>query len=187
MSPDNTPGETVKANAWIGEKGSGETLKTALTAFLHSDNASARTAIDKLYAYLDILDRKASTLCTINSLLIAVNGLLVFRPPPSIDTTKPAGFAFWASWLLIPGVFSVALSLFTVFNAVRVNSMKWPFLHYYPTNNPGSAPFYTEIQRLCDVVSERTGTVQRQRFLTLGSIVLTGFAVLMICTKTWFC
>ena len=164
------------------------TLEKALTAFLGS-GASAREKIDKLYGFLDILDRKSSSISTVNSLLLAVNGLLIFRPEPSIDTATAAGMHIWAYWLLPCGVTAVFLSLFTVLYAVFVNSMKWPFLHNY---NPGNSPatldpkaFDVEIKGLCEVVSERTLHVQRQRWATLLSISATLIAVCMICYQTW--
>ena len=170
---------------------SSETLEQSLLAFLDQRHASARGKIEKLYSFLDILDRKASTLCTVNSLLMAVNGLLVFRPPPSIDTAKNiADLHFWAERLLPIGVIAMLLSLATVLYAVFVNSMKWPFLHNYsPTNSPSSAnsdPFSTETQLLCDVITARTSHVQTQRHLTLAAIFSTLIAVALICYKTWF-
>ena len=164
-------------------------LEKALTAFLNPGASVQREKIDKLYGFLDILDRKASSLSTVNSLLMAVNGLLIFRPPPSIDTSTIAGMQVWAYWLLPCGVVAIALSLFTVLYAVFVNSMNWPFLYNYKPGNDPTTPdpkaFDVEIQDLCKVVSQRTGHVQWQRRATLLSIVATLAAVCIICGRTW--
>src|ERR1700722_18956469 len=104
----------------------------------------------------------------------------MFRPPPSIDTSDVAGMEFWAHWLLPCGVAAIVLSLLTVLYAVFVNSMKWPFLHNYTPGSPSSAdpnPFDVEIRSLCEVVGERTGHVQLQRWATLLSIAATLAAV----------
>lgn len=161
-------------------------LGKALTAFLGS-SATPQQKIDKLYAFLDILDRKASSVCTVNSLLLAANGLLIFRPPPSIDTNTPAGMLFWKGILLPWGVLAVFLSLLTVLYAVFVNSMKWPFLANFVGVKSGeeAKAFDDEIGKLCEVVSERTVHVQRQRFLTLLSVAATFIAVCLICYASW--
>lgn len=163
-------------------------LEKALSAFLGLE-AKPRDKVDKLYSFLDVLDRKASSLCTVNSLLLAVNGLLIFRPPPSIDTGTTAGMSFWARGLLPFGVAAIVLSLLTVLYAVFVNSMKWPFLHNFKpgaqTPEAGAKAFDEEIKKLCDVVGERTLHVQRQRIATLLSIVATLAAVCLICYRTW--
>jgi len=160
-------------------------LDRVLTALLDPAASAARAKIERLYAYLDILDRKASSICTVNSLLLAVNGLLIFRPPPSVDTSKAADLEYWKTYLLPFGILAIALSLATVVYSLLVNSMKWPFLHGYAQDRAGDAAFTAEIQGLCNVISSRTRHVGIQGRLTIGSITATVVALYLICLHTY--
>lgn len=81
-------------------------------------------AIDRVWGYLDVLDRKAASLVTLNSFLLALVGLFVLR-------NTAAGAPAWLEHLrLIAGSLGALISVVAIAAAIFVFRINWRYMHH---------------------------------------------------------
>jgi hypothetical protein len=103
-APAATPAPTLPTRAIDAETKRIKDCAVALCADV--DAAGPGKAIDRLYLYLDLLDRKGNSIVTVNSFLVAIIGVVLFRPLglfEPIAPTYPTEHGFWWGSVLVLG------------------------------------------------------------------------------------
>jgi len=130
--------------------------------------------LKQLYGILTILDTKATGLLTVDALLIAAFVVFVGS---SDQTSKLIGFAV-PSRLLEVQLAALAASAFLCLLVVRVS---WHFLEYVPDAPTSEGDFENELQRLANVVDDRT-----RYYWFAWLFALIGFVLTLAWWQWWY-
>jgi hypothetical protein len=137
---------------WFFGKNRGMDLVDKVKA-LQKDSALAQTKayLDQLYAFLTILDTKATGLLTVDTILLAI--LLAFLDNPRdvarlirVDTSK----------LVLILKIQLGLAAFSALLCLLVVRVTWRFLAKVPRVPTTADDFSDEVRRLANVIYDRT-------------------------------
>jgi hypothetical protein len=128
--------------------------------------ATTRDSLSQLYGMLTILDTKATGLLTVDALFIAILSAFLVSGDAITRMMKLAV----PSGVLEVQLFLGAASAFFCLLVVRVT---WKFLGKVPNNPAAAADFDDELQRLANVVDDRTHYYWMAWALALSAFVLT--------------
>lgn len=135
-----------------------------------------RSCLDRLYGDLDLLDRKGASLVTVNSFLLAIIGVFLFRPVGLFEPTPPTGLLPLSPLRvanLVLGALANAAALFSIWRALAVFQIKWRYMIHAT-----GAEFTRELDYLCEEAALRQQSVQTIRRTTLFAVGAVAFEIL---------
>ena len=151
----------------------------ALALCADTNPLSFGEAIDRLYLYLDLLDRKGNSIVTVNSFLVAIIGVILFRPLGLFEPlapSYPAEHGFWWGSVLVLGTGAMLLSLLSILWALAVFRVRWRFMEHACRN--GTLEFERELDQLCDEARRRARVIRRIHSLTFLAFLLAAAGIL---------
>lgn len=128
-------------------------------------------AIERLYGFLDLLDRKANSLITLNSFMIAIAGVVAFRPTITEGTTNT--ISTLQSHALISGAVAILVAGACIIGALQIFSIRWKFMKHH-SRDGSEQRFFTELQELGRVAANRQFMVRLIRWATFFVCALVG-------------
>ncbi len=176
-APAATPAPTLPTRAIDAETKRIKDCAVALCADV--DAAGPGKAIDRLYLYLDLLDRKGNSIVTVNSFLVAIIGVVLFRPLglfEPIAPTYPTEHGFWWGSVLVLGTGAMFLSLLSILWALAVFRVRWRFMEH--ACQDGTLAFDRELDQLCDEARRRVRVIRRIHSLTFLAFLLAAAGIL---------
>lgn len=140
---------------------------------------AARTEVAGIYVFLDVLDRKANSLMTLNSLLFGIVGLLVFRPilDSMLDSGPTVGSPFGA-WQIVPALFALIVPLGSIAASLILYRVRWPYLGHVRSDDPAS--WAIETRCLARECSLRTRRLRHIWIATILAVVAAAVATILV-------